>query len=228
MAETIERKCAKCKESMQIGLDNIDDAIYYKKTYYHKDCFIEKANKTALTKRSNAKEWRMVLEQLPDIEKESYEIIRQNIGKDTLNKWLLENYDVQEVPRSFWQLVEDLKNGKYRVRKCKPMYADTLAEMWEWGQGNLNKINLQNKEKCQGPKNDSDRLVYDVAILLKHTNDYKKYLNKVEAEKAESVLIGQKEDRAIDLDIISKTKKDSIKKHDDDISDILNEIFGDD
>ena len=71
---------------------------------------------------------------------------------------------------------------------------------------------MQNKEKCQGPKNDSDRLVYDIAILLKHTNDYKKYLNKVEAEKAESVLISQKEDRAIDFDIISKTKKDSIKK----------------
>lgn len=222
MAEVIERKCAKCKEKIQIGLNNIDDVIYYKKSYYHKECFIEKANKSASTNRSTAKEWQSALDNFSDIEKETKEVLRQSIGRDMLNDWLLKHYDIDVVPSYFWQLVADLRNGKYKSKRCKPIYTDTLAAMWKWGQVNLDKVYANNKNKRQGPNSDTDRLNYDLAVLLSHANDYKKYVTRTKEEASEIATRVEKANKFDYEKIYKESKKQDVQE---DILDLMNDIF---
>lgn len=222
MAESIERKCAKCKDKIVISQDNMDDVIFYKKMYYHRDCFVDKATKNATKKISTASEWQSALDNLVYIEKETKEVLRQSIGRDMLNDWLLEHYDIEMVPSYFWQLIAGLKNGKYKSKRCKPIYTDTLALMWKWGQVNLDKIYANNKNKRQGPSSDTERLNYDLAVLLSHANDYKKYITRTKEEASEIAARIEKANKFDYEKIYKESKKQNAQE---DILDLMNDIF---
>lgn len=222
MAESIKRKCDKCKEEMMISLKDVDDIIYYNNLYYHKHCFVSKATRNALSNQSYAEKWQTILDNLPAIEAETKVILRHNVGKEILNKWLLEHYDVDVVPSSFWTLVADLKNGKYKSQKCKPIQTDTLAAMWKWGQNNLDKIYANNKNKHKGPSNDADRLNYDLAILLKHSGDYMKYITRTKEEASE---IATRVEKANKFDYEKIYKESKKQEAQTDILDLMNDIF---
>ena len=222
MSEVITRKCNKCKELIEINLDNIDEVIYYKRVYYHKSCFVEKATKSAAKNISTASEWQKVLDNFSNIEKETKEVLRQSIGRDMLNNWILNHYDVDMVPSYFWQLVADLKNGKYKSKKCKPIYTDTLALMWKWGQNNLDKIYANNKNKRQGPSSDTERLNYDLAILLSHSSDYTKYVTRTKEEASEIATRVEKANKFDYEKIYKESKKQEAQR---DILDLMNDIF---
>jgi hypothetical protein len=53
-----------------------------------------------------------------------------------------------------------------------------LLDVWKWGQHNLDNIDKYNKNNNKGPTNDSDRLFYDLAILIKKIPDYIKQVNE--------------------------------------------------
>jgi hypothetical protein len=226
MREIITRKCAKCKGVIEIDVDDIDSVIYFNKLYYHEDCFVDMAQQKAASKRGKPQMWQDALNNIWSLEAETKRMLESYAAKDELNEWLLRNYDVSMVPSYFWQLVVDLESGKYKNKRCKPINITTLYSMWRWGQKRLNQIALKNKENKRGPQTDNDRIRYDLSILLSHLEDFKRYQNKVKAERVEAQASAQKENKNIDYKVINKIKEINTKRQEDDISDILDEIFG--
>lgn len=222
MADIIRRKCAKCKCEIVINRKNIADVIYYEQKYYHKSCFEAHATQRAASKRGNAAQWQDALDNILELEADTKKSLERFWSKDDLNVWLLDHYDVAVVPSYFWQVVTDLECGKYKQQRCKPISVELLNKMWIWGQQRLDKISANNRINHTGPKNDSDRLRYDLAILISHTEDYKKHVAKVQALEAERRQ-RQKENIAVDYSKIKTTTTTSSGGLDD-ISALLDEM----
>ena len=90
-------------------------------------------------------------------------------------------YDIIEVPKRIFNAAADLEMGKYQNRKCKPVPMNVLYECWKWCQKKLNDINQYNRAHNKGPSNDSDRLAYDLAVVLGKVPQFIAYKEKQNA-----------------------------------------------
>ena len=223
---TITRKCAKCKQEITIEHNNISDVVYYNKLYYHEQCFCDLCTQRIEKKRGKWVEWQEAYDNLWQLEADTKEMLEKYFAKEELNEWLLNNYDICAVPGSFWQMVADLENGKYRNKKCKPIKTDMLLAMWKWGQGKLDKIAQNNRASRKGPSNDTERLRYDLAILMGHVEDYKKYKARKESQRNEIIDLIKKQPK-IDYSSLSQCKQGNLESDVDtlDMNELINQIF---
>lgn len=223
---TITRKCAKCKQEIEIEKNDITDVIYYEKKYYHESCFTEMATQKAASKRGKPEQWQEALDNLWQLEADTKKMIQKYFAREELNEYLLSNYDICMVPAYFWQLVADLENGKYKSKKCKPIEINVLLDIWKWGQKNLNQIALNNRANRKGPQNDDDRLRYDLAILIGHVGDFKKYKAREESQRNE-IINSIKKQPKIDYSSLNRRVQDKSKSDIDtaDMSELIGQIF---
>lgn len=222
MGNIVVRKCAKCKGEIVIHKNDIRDVLQFQDRYYHYGCFEELANEKASSNRGKPQMWKDALDNIWELESDTKKMLEHYFAKDDLNAWLLNNYDITMIPTRFWQVVADLENGKYKNKRCKPVNITTLCSMWRWGQKHLDKIAANNKSSNKGPGNDSDRLRYDLAILISHTEDFKKHQNKIKAMDAERQ-IAERENIKINYNKIKTVSSN----HEglDDINDLLEELI---
>lgn len=174
------KSCAECGESIELDINTVDGVIKYDKKFYHTWCFCSLCNTKLASKRCKKEKWEQALQDINEIESNTITSLRESIYRDKLNLHLLSNYNIVEVPKRFMMMINELSVGKHRGRMCKPVQIELLFNVWSWGQSNLDKINHNNKKNNKGPTNDSDRLFYDLAILLKKIPDY---IKQVEEEK---------------------------------------------
>lgn len=222
MPETIVRKCTGCKGVVEINRNNIADVIYYNKVYYHKSCFCELAEKRSQSKRGKYEEWKKALDNIIEIEMDTKNMLQSAFTKDDLNEWLLSNYDIAAVPSRFWQIAADLERGTYKGKKCRQVSIGMLVDMWKWGQNRLNKIASKNKTNHMGPQNDTDRLRYDLSILIGHIGDYIKYTTRT---KEESVEIKNRVQTTNKINYENLNVQPTEKQNDNNILDLMNDIF---
>jgi hypothetical protein len=90
-----------------------------------------------------------------------------------------------------------------------------------WGQRNLDNIHKRNKAKNKGPKANSERINYDLAIVLNHIEDYEKHIAKLEIEEAERKA---QEKEVIKIDY-SKVQAKKETHGLDDIGDLLEDLI---
>lgn len=222
MPDIILRKCGGCSDTIEINRGNVADVLYYKNKYYHSKCFCEIAEKRSKAKRSTAVEWQTALDNLWELEADTKKMLESAWIKDDLNDHLLSNYDIAAVPTRFWQIVADLGNGTYKGKRCKPVSMETLLGAWKWGQKRLNGVNAKNKTSHKGPKNDSDRVVYDLAILIGHMGDYIKYTTRTKEESAEIKSRVQTTNK-INYESLNIQSKEN--QNDSNILDLMDDIF---
>lgn len=220
VAATIIRKCAQCKEVIEINKNNICNVIQFQDKYYHYDCFESMAKEKAQSNRGKPQMWQDALDRIWDIESETKKMLKHFCAKDDLNAWLLDHYDITMIPTRFWQVVADLEMGKYKGKRCKPVDISTLYGCWKWGQRKLNEINQYNKSQNKGPTDDNARLMYDLAILIGKIPNYLAYKEKQKAAKNEMTRTAVLNDD-IDMSKIGQGKQTKRK----DISDISDDIF---
>lgn len=214
MPRTDTRKCTKCKKTIEFDLDNISGIVRYNNFFYHSDCFVEYCQGRAA--ESSSPVWQRYIDDMSKFENAAKEKINYKKNKDDFNCYLLNHYDVAAVPDRFWTVIAELENGKYKNKKCNPVPIKTLFDAWKWGQVKLDGVNRRNKASNNGPKNDVERIPYDLAILVKHIPDYIKYKAKCDAEEAERIA---KEKEKIKIDY-SKINSCIVKAEGlDDISD---------
>ena len=168
--------------------------------------------------------WHKYIKDMSQFENAAKKRINCKRYKDELNEYLLHHYDIQEIAdKRFWTVVADLDKGLYKAKKCKPVSTQILLDAWKWGQRKLDSINRKNKMAKKGPKNDIERIPYDLAIIVKHIPDYLKAKAKRDAEEAEreaeaknSVKINYN-----NIAIQQESKSNGLG----DISDLLDEMF---
>lgn len=213
-----KRKCGTCGQDIVVDRHNLDNIAFYQNRYHHVGCLVDKANK-GIASGKRVAIWEKLLNRIPELQEEAKKNLGHGLIRDEFNEYLLNHYDIISVPNRFWQIIEDIGNGNYRKNKCRPTDIDRIFQTWKWGQSNLDKIASNNKIKNKGPKNDDERLNYDLAIVLKHVPQYLAYEAKNKAVAAEIKNTSVFED--IDLYRIGKKKTE--KKND--VSDIFDDFF---
>ena len=218
----MQRKCPHCGEKVEFDADNMQGVAYLKARYYHTNCLLELA-KDKRQKKKHAAYWDTMESDISTYENDAKKQVIVAAGRDKLNEHILSHYNITNIPSRFWNVISDIGNGNYNKRKCKPVDANMLFETWQWGQKNLDKITKNNKKIKKGPKNDSERINYDLAIVLNHVTDYERYIEKIKIEEAEREMAA-KEKIKIDY---SKIVNNANRNNDglDDISDLLDELF---
>ena len=213
-----KRKCGTCGQDIVVDRHNLDNIAFYQNRYHHVGCLVDKANK-GIASGKRVAIWEKLLNRIPELQEEAKKNLGHGLIRDEFNEYLLNHYDIISVPNRFWQIIEDIGNGNYRKNKCRPTDIDRIFQTWKWGQSNLDKIASNNKIKNKGPKNDDERLNYDLAIVLKHVPQYLAYEAKNKAVAAEIKNTSAFED--IDLSKIGQKKTE--KKND--VSDIFDDFF---
>lgn len=213
-----KRKCGTCGQDIVVDRHNLDNIAFYQNRYHHVGCLVDKANK-GIASGKRVAIWEKLLNRIPELQEEAKKNLGHGLIRDEFNEYLLNHYDIISVPNRFWQIIEDIGNGNYRKNKCRPTDIDRIFQTWKWGQSNLDKIASNNKIKNKGPKNDDERLNYDLAIVLKHVPQYLAYEAKNKAVAAEIKNTSAFED--IDLSRIRQKKTE--KKND--VSDIFDDFF---
>lgn len=214
------RKCYKCKSEIDINIDNIKDVVYYKNSFYHKSCFIEKAKKLSERNTKNNVDWKYALEHLDDFENEAQKRLQHFFWRNELNDWILDHYNVFSIPTRFFTTIEELDDGKFKGKRCKPISMQTLCEAWKWGQNNLDKISINNKRNHKGPKDDVQRLMYDLSIIVNKVPNYLAHKSKMQALEATTT----HETAKTEINYSNLERKTKVNDFDD-ISSLLDEIF---
>lgn len=227
MPEAIKRKCNYCENQIKIYKDDIKDVVYYKKLYYHKSCFCELAREKSQSKRGKPADWQYALDNIIEFENAAIEQLEYPLIKADFNEYLITTYNVVAVPDRLWTVVGELAQGKYKKKKCKPVSLKILFEAWQWGQRNLNKIASKNSMNHNGPTNDDERILYDLAILVRKLPLYfKKQAQAVESETR----IKEAKESAVRTSVfnyekLSRQAVSSTQEESNDILDLMNEIF---
>ena len=220
VGDVVTRKCACCKGVIDICKNNISDIVCFQDKYYHYKCFISMAEEKAASKRGKPQMWQDALDSIWELEAETKKMLAHYFARDELNTWLLEHYDITVVPSRFWQVVADLEVGKYKGGRCKPVGVDVLYGCWKWGQRKLNEIDQYNKSQHKGPKDDSARIMYDLAVLVGKVPNYLAYKEKQKVAQNEMKRTAATYDD-VDMSKIGQGKQTRKR----DISDISDDIF---
>lgn len=220
MSVTVRRKCGGCSDPVVIKRENLSDIIYYKRTYYHSDCFCKIAEKRSKANISTAPEWKDALDNLLELEKDTKNMLENSLFQDELNDWLLNHYNIATVPKRLWSIAYDLNKGIHKGKKCKPIDMKTIFGAWQWGQRKLDSISRNNKMNHKGPASDDERVMYDFSIIISKVPNYLSHKAKVEAQQAEEQKNAQK--TRINYNNMQRTEI----KHEglDDISALLDEF----
>lgn len=188
--------CADCKKS-KIKINRIkDEYVKYNNNYYFNDCLKKKLLKS---KYSNAEienildklNEETVLEKLKISEQENKRVQqneknRNDISKQNFNNYLSEIYNISlnNLPYS---RIASVVNGTYKGLSEGISY-DDLLEMFKRQRNTLDKIAYNKKTKKDGFTNDSNRLLYDMAIIVSKYDSYKQWKSKqklLEVDKLE-------------------------------------------
>ena len=218
----IKRKCSCCGEDFYISKDNIDDAIYYDKKTYHSSCFINICNKRSQMKREDvSQKWTWVLNHLDSIKQESYEHLKLAVAKENVFNFIKDTYDITIIPTTVWQKLSNIYNGTFKGMTYG-IPPEHLLDMWERKIDMLNGIANRNSTKGK-TMNADQRINYDLSVLVNKYDSYLKWLEKQKILEAEKEI--EKNENIVGKTIgyvSQKTEKSNV----DDISDLVDDIFG--
>ena len=218
----IKRKCSCCGEYFYISNDNIDDAIYYDKKTYHSSCFINICNKRSQMKREDvSQKWTWVLTHLDSIKQESYDHLKLAVAKENVFNFIKDVYDVTIIPTTVWQKLSNIYNGTFKGMTYG-IPPEHLLDMWKRKIDMLNGIANRNSTKGK-TMNADQRINYDLSVLVNKYDSYLKWLEKQKILEAEKEIEKNENIVGKTIGYVShKTEKSNV----DDISDLVDDIFG--
>lgn len=228
------RVCKRCKDKIYILKD---DYLKVKTGYIHTDCYIEsQLNKNLsmdiIKEGINVIKEMMKMDNDEKIKKEreaqqlrlkaKKEQINRRRELDEFDRYVKEKYDItKKLPNYFYSKLADINSGVHpSVNKPIP-YSDLLI-MFKKQETYLNKINEKRKSIGKEIKGEA-RLNYDLAVIVNMYDSYLEWKRKQEIIEANARRMEKlKEEPKFD---IKKVEKQVTKNDDDDLSDILDDIY---
>ena len=218
----IKRKCSYCGELIDINRSNMTKVIYYDKKTYHSRCFINMCNAKSESKRKDvAQKWRDVISQIDFIESNSFNHFNLELSKNDIFDFIRDNYNITIIPSCVWHKLGNIYNGTFKGM-IKGIPPDHLLDMWKRKINMLNRIYSENisKGKCMTPE---QRVNYDLSILVNKYDSYLKWMEKQNLLASEQVI--ETEENIVN-NSIGYINNDSSKNNSDNISKLVDEIFG--
>lgn len=245
----VKKTCYKCKQDITFDHQTDCNTIYYDAHYYHNNCFVKECDEknngyTPSGKQRNpSKKWTFALAHIDVYKEDAYqkllnihtaknsskfasvdelkcganEKIQEYFDGSDLNCYIKEQYDLTTTP---WKRIKSVIDGNYKDLNGIGIPAARLLDMWERKQSFLDKTYSIKIRKGQ-EMSKSQRVIYDLAILVNKYDSYLAWIEKQSILESKNNLT-----TAIGVDL-SSLGKNMVKKsnNDDDIDDILNDIF---
>lgn len=222
----ITRKCPCCNQTMSINKNNIREAIYYDGKTYHSKCFEDMCEKRSKNKRINISEkWTEILININAIKKDSFTHLMSSLYKEDIFSFIQNAYGLTIVPSTVWQRISDINSGNYKYMCGNGIPLEHLLDMWQRKINMLNRVANDNTRKGK-VMNSTQRIIYDLSILVNKYDSYKKYLEKQRIYTLETEKIAN--ESLVSLAVVSQKNMDNKNTSDDtdDMSDIVDDIFG--
>ena len=218
----IKRKCGCCGQDFYISNENIEEAIYYDKKTYHSRCFLDMCSKRSKMKRSDvAQKWLWILENIDSVKRDSYKHLNVAVIKDNVFEFIKSAYDVTIIPTTVWHKIGNIYNGTFKGMS-EGIPPEHLLDMWQRKIDMLNGI--ANRNVTMGKKmSEEQRINYDLSILINKYDSYLKWLDKQKILEVEKET--EKNENIVGKTIGYTNEREKVK-HSDDISDLVDDIFG--
>ena len=159
----ITRKCAVCGRDIEISLPYSEQYIYRKPKWYHIDCFT-----VVTTPRTHVGNWI----------KKTADYVTTEIYKENICQLLYNHYDLSCISQRLFRKLDQIYNGTYNGLS-QPIPPQDLYDMLVRKMDYLDKCALKKGLK------DEQRVNYDLGIMMKSYNSYKKWLAKIKAQQEE-------------------------------------------
>lgn len=218
----MKRKCAECKEDININKDTLKDVIRFETSCYHYDCFINACKRKS--KRAGAlTKWGKALDSLDEIKKDTDTFLIREICKDDIFEFIIANYDIKVVPKSIFTKLGDIYNGTYKGLACCIPPEDIL-DMWKQKMDYLNKVRARNITLGKN-MTAAQQVNYDISVLINKYDSYLKWKERNKIIEQEVNKVHKDILKTVDLDKLSKMTQNQNKEYEDDIDSLLDEIF---
>lgn len=189
------RKCKWCEVSdIVVDKNNSMGAVYYKKSYYHKECF-----EAFCTKKMSAKKpttnWKEVLNDVPKWQKDATDMMAEAVIKDDLYHFLLDSYNLSLINGKTWKDFDSIYNGTYR-RLAYAIGPEELLNEW--------KYYLDYLRECRRFKTmtNDQALNYDLVVILCKNAEYREMMKK---KKVEEQVVEAQKSAEVDIDMDAMT-----------------------
>lgn len=198
----------KAKKSINTEIDEfVKDE---KKKYYHINCF-----KKHLRERKKMDD-ESIESLLQERLKVTQEEVKETEQKDKLLKWIMKFYD-GSLPTYFLKKLYSIRDGSFEGIN-EPVTYDTLLDIY---------IHMENYLRKRAAKmqiqNTTQRMNYDLAIVIGNYGDYKRFKERQKRNQVEETQIIKQTE--VDKKITSVKKHASNKEDDFDITDVIDELL---
>ena len=166
----MERKCAGCEGIVQIDKNNSNQAIRYKKRFYHFDCFVKLCDEKIANKRT-ASSWVDVKEHIGDLVEETTKDQQNEIAKDELAQWVASQYGLSCISSRLFMKLNDIYSGAFHGL-AYPILPTELIDEWKYFWDELCAIRRYKTLVGEQAVN------YDIAILLNRNAEYRQTKEK--------------------------------------------------
>lgn len=234
MAKKYLRKCSICKREFDIT--NID---YLKKTsFMERQCYINKQLAKGLSIET-INEMISVIEntmRIEENERKQKEIDReqkilQSKQRDSESskyrskfiEYIRDEYGVSSIPNHFYIKLASINNGTYKGLEEGIPYEDLLY-IFKRKQKYFNSVYLRNTSKGKEITGIS-RVSYDLAIAINLHDEYKQWKRKQQILASDNIQQEIKEETEKHIEKINFNNIKVDKNNDDDISDILDDLY---
>lgn len=179
-------------------------------------------SKRSKMKRSDvAQKWLWILENIDSVKRDSYKHLNVAVIKDNVFQFIKSAYDVTIIPTTVWHKIGNIYNGTFKGM-LEGIPPEHLLDMWQRKIDMLNGI--ANRNVTMGKKMSGEqRINYDLSILINKYDSYLKWLDKQKILEAEKET--EKNENIVGK-TIGYTNEHKEVKHSDDISDLVDDIFG--
>ena len=192
----MERKCAMCNGIIQIDRNNSNNAIQYKKKFYHYECFHKLCNEKIATPRTS-KQWNEVKLHIDELVAQTTKEQADNVIRDELNRWVMARYNLSCISKRLYEKLASVNNGTYKGLAYAISWQELLDE-WKYYWDEICGV-LRGKELVY-----EAAVNYSIAILLRKNAEYREILKRREVEEETRKVQRENDIDSVALEMIQK------------------------
>ena len=170
------RKCKWCEaEDIVVDKENRMGAVYYKKSYYHKECF-EAFCAQKMSAKKPTINWGEILNNIPQWQNDAKTMMAEAVTKDDLYHFLLDSYNLSLINGKTWKDFDLIYKGTYR-RLSYAIGPEELLNEWKYYLDYLREC-----RKFKTMTNDQ-ALNYDLVVILCKNAEYREIMARKKTEE---------------------------------------------
>jgi len=187
----IVRKCGLCdydKHGKSLGNEiksiNLETDDYLKSDgkFYHTDCFIKKEQSR---KKNRLSDYQIQLLVIKTKDKNKLEL-QKIVDADRLAYWLYDCYEVTVLPSSFFNKLKSINDGSYKGLK-EGIDNESILNIFIKMKLYLDKNAESLKNKGRGFKGVTERINYDLSVIINNYDKYKVWKKEQESQTLRNV-----------------------------------------